>query len=114
MDMWIHITRAGDPYPLSENIGSTAGYLIFTDRGVKIERAVFGSAAAVENIDVRGSAEIALAIAGYHYKTQDFSVYVQLRDFVAERDPQTIAVNTSDWLTISFRDSCSLGVPVRV
>lgn len=101
VDMWIQVTRAGDPDPLSENLGSTAGYLIFTDRGDRIERAVFGSAGAVENIDLRGSAEIALAIAGYHYFTQDFAVYDELRDFVAERDPQTIAVNTSDWLAIA-------------
>ncbi len=101
VDMWIHVTRGGDPDPLAENFGSTSGYLIFTDLGDRIERAVFGSAGAVENIDVRGSRDIARAIAGYSYRTQDFSVYDELRDFVAERDPLTIVVNTSDWLAIA-------------
>ena len=42
VDMWTHVTRAGDPDPLAENFGSTSGYLIFTDRGGdRIERAVF-------------------------------------------------------------------------
>ncbi len=101
VDMWIHVTRNGDPDPLAENFGSTSGYLIFTDLGDQIERAAFGSAGAVENIDVRGSRDIARAIAGYDFRTQDFSAYDELRDFVAERDPQTIAVNTSRWLAIA-------------
>ncbi len=99
VDMWIHITRNGDPDPLTENFGLMSSYLIFTDLGNRIERAVFGSAGTVENVDIRGSNEISMAIAGYKYRTEDFSVYDELRDFVAERDPQTIAVNTSDWLT---------------
>ncbi len=101
VDMWIHVTRNGDPDPLTENFGSTSGYLIFTDLGDRIERAVFGTAGAVEEIDVRGSRNIVRAISGYDFRTQDFSVYDELRDFVAERDPQTIAVNTSDWLAIA-------------
>jgi Xaa-Pro dipeptidase len=101
VDMWIHVTRAGDPDPLAEQFGPTSGYLIFTDRGDRIERAVFGSARAVENIDIRGSLEITRAIEGYDYRTQNFSVYDEMREFVAERDPQTIAVNTSDWLAVA-------------
>ena len=42
VDMWIHVTRAGDPDPLAEQFGSTSGYLIYTDLGDRIERAVFG------------------------------------------------------------------------
>ena len=61
----------------------------------------FCSGGAVENIDVRGSRDIARAISGYDYRTQDFSVYDELRDFVAERDPKTIAINTSDWLAVA-------------
>ncbi len=101
VDMWIHVTRAGDPDPLAEQFGSTSGYLIYTDLGDRIERAVFGSSGAVENIDVRGSLEITRAIEGYDYRTQDFTIYDELREFVAERDPQTIAVNTSDWLAVA-------------
>jgi Xaa-Pro dipeptidase len=75
VEMWIHVTRPGDPDPLVPQFGSTSGYLIFTDLGDRIERAVFGGAGAVENIDVRGSSEIARAVTGYDYGTLDFSVY---------------------------------------
>ena len=37
VDMWIHVTRAGDPDPLEYEFGSTSGYLIFTDLGDRIE-----------------------------------------------------------------------------
>ncbi len=40
VDMWILVTRAGDPDPLAEQFGSTSGYLIYTDLGDRIERAV--------------------------------------------------------------------------
>lgn len=103
VDMWIHVTRQGDPDPLALQFGSTYGYLVFTDRGDKIERAAFGSAGAVENIDVRGSDAFARAISSYgegyrlafHFGDE---VYDEFRQFVEKRDPKTIAVNTSDWL----------------
>ena len=41
------------------------------------------------------------AIEGYDYGNQDASVYDELTEFVAERDPETIAVNTSAWLAIA-------------
>ena len=99
VDMWIHVTRPGDPDPLVPQFGSTSGYLIFTDLGNRIERAVFGGAGAVEKIDVRGSRDIVRAVAGYDYGTLDFSVYDELTEFVAERDPRTIAVNYSSWIS---------------
>jgi hypothetical protein len=107
VDMWIHVTRGQDP--LAMQFGQTSGYLIFTDLGDKIERAVFGgSAGAVENIDVWGSEEVARAFAGYNYDNSDprqgFSVpevFDEIREFVAERDPQTIAVNYSDFLPVA-------------
>ena len=43
VDMWIHVTRPGDP--MAPYFGSTSArtsYLIFTDLGDRIERAVFG------------------------------------------------------------------------
>lgn len=102
VDMWIHVTRNGDPDPLACHFGRTSGYLIFTDRGGdRIERAVFGRGGHPDYIDIYGSREIAMAIEGYNYGHQDPHVYDELRDFVAERDPKTIAVNTSDWLAIS-------------
>lgn len=103
IDMWIHVTREGDPDPLALQFGSTYGYLVFTDRGGRIERAVFGGAGAVTDIDVRGSDEFARAISSYGegyrlaFGIRD-DVYDEFRRFVEERDPKRIAVNTSDWL----------------
>jgi len=94
--MWIHVTRSGDPDPMVQQFGSTSGYLIFTDLGNKIERAVFGSAAAVANIDVTGSLEITRAIAGYDHQP---GVLDELTKFVTQRDPKTIAVNYSSWIS---------------
>ncbi len=100
VDMWIHVTRAGDPDPMAENFGSTSGYLIFTDLGDRIERAAFGRAGAVANIDIRGSREVGRAFNGYSNKL-DPGVWDEITKFVEERDPKTIAVNTSDWLAIA-------------
>jgi Xaa-Pro dipeptidase len=103
VDMWIHVTREGDPDPLALQFGSTYGYLVFTDRGNRIERAAFGGAGAVERIDVRGSDAFARAISSYgkgYRLAFGFSdeVYDEFRQFVEQRDPKTIAVNMSDWL----------------
>jgi len=107
VNMWIHVTRGQDP--MAMQFGRTSGYLIFTDLGDRIERAVFGgSAGAVENIDVWGSEDVARAFAGYNYDNSDPSqgfsvpeVFNEIREFVAEHDPQTIAVNYSDFLTVA-------------
>ena len=106
VDMWIHVTRQGDPDPMARQFGTTYGYLVFTDLGDRIERAVFGGAGAVEKIDVRGSAAIARALSSYDagYRLAEGhgdEVYDEFREFVAERDPETIAVNTSDWLAVA-------------
>ena len=99
VDMWIHVTRLGDPDPMAPHFGETSGYLIFTDRGGdRIERALFGSGGHPDYIDIYGSGEIARAIAGYDFGKQDPKVYNELTKFIEERDPKTIAVNTSDWL----------------
>jgi Xaa-Pro dipeptidase len=103
IDMWIHATRQGDPDPLALQFGSTYGYLVFTDRGGKIERASFGGSGAVEHIDVRGSDAFARAISSYgegYRRAFGFGdeVYGEFRQFVEARDPKTIAIDTSDWL----------------
>ncbi len=100
VDMWIHVTRAGDQDPMFPEFGNTSGYLIFTDLGDRIERAVFGSAGTVSSIDVRGSREVGRAFNGYSNKL-DPGVWDEITEFVEERDPKTIAVNTSDWLAIA-------------
>ena len=38
VDMWIHVTRHGDPDPMAYWFGNTYGYLVFTDLGDRIER----------------------------------------------------------------------------
>ena len=116
VDMWIHVTRAEGVFANEESgdklalhFGETSDYLIFTDLGDRIERAMFGmSAGAVENIDVRGSRAVNMALGGYNYnnldKGQSFTipgVYDEITQFVADRDPTTIAVNFSDWLPIA-------------
>ena len=103
VDMWIHVTRHGDPDPMAYWFGNTYGYLVFTDLGDRIERAAFGSAGAVEDIDVRGSDDFARTISSYGRGYQmafnyGDEVYDEFTEFVTERDPQTIAVNTSEWL----------------
>lgn len=105
VDMWIHVTRAGDPDPLQYEFGTTHGYLVFTDLGDRIERAMFGSvfggSGAVEGIEIRGSTALERAITGYDHGNIDFAVYDEIREFVAARDPQAIAVNFSEWLAVS-------------
>ena len=116
VDMWIHVTRAEGVFAneesgdkLAPHFGETSGYLIFTDLGDRIERAMFGmSTGAVEKIDVRGSRAVNMALGGYNYKNMDKGqsftipeVYEEITQFVAERDPKTIAVNYSEWLPIA-------------
>ena len=107
VDMWIHVSSGADP--MTQQFGQISGYLIFTDLGDRIERAAFGgSAGAVEKIDVEGSENLSRAFHGYNYDNTDprqgFSfpeVFDEIRDFVAERDPKTIAVNFSDWMPVA-------------
>jgi len=102
VDMWIHVTRLGDPDPMAPHFGPVYGYAIFTDRGGdRIERALFGGGGHPDLFDIFGSREIAMAIEGYNYGHQDPAVWNEIRDFVAERDPRVIAVNTSDWLSVA-------------
>jgi len=104
VDMWIHVSRGGDR--MTPYFGSFSGYLIFTDLGNRIERTIFGgSPGAVEKIDIQGSWHLRRAFGNYNYNNTDsnqgFSIpeiYEEITDFVAERDPETIAVNFSDWL----------------
>ncbi len=102
VDMWIHVGRLGQPNSLEYEFGVVDGYLILTDTGEQIERALFGGIftgpGGIDDIDVQGSTEVARAIAGYDYGKTDFSVYDEIREYVASHDPKTIAVNFSDWL----------------
>ena len=86
-DMWIHVIRDGIPDPLALDLGGTAGYFVFTDLGGdRIERAVFGG---------RGNAMRERDVYDRYGRE------VALRAYVEERDPETIAVNTSAWIPAS-------------
>ncbi|MDG2374756.1 MAG: hypothetical protein P8M18_00255 [Woeseiaceae bacterium] len=102
VDMWIHVGRLGQPNSLEYEFGVVDGYLIFTDTGDRVERALFGGLftgpGGIRSVDVQGSTEVARAIAGYDYGKTDFSVYMEIREYVTSHDPKTIAVNFSDWL----------------
>lgn len=85
IDMWITMIKEGNFGPLYEDLGrgyaGSIGYYIFTDRGGdRIER-------------------VAIGVTGY--LLEQCRVYDQvvgsmdLREFVAERDPQRIGVNMS-------------------
>ena len=103
VDMWINVIRSGDPdRSMQLHFGPVWGYVIFSDPGAgRIERAIFGSGGHTDLFDHFGSDEISRAIEGYDYGLVDASVYDELRQYIAERDPETIAINSSDWLAIA-------------
>ena len=85
VDMWIHSIRMGNPDPLEHDLGAEFGTFVFTDRGGdRIERIVLNP-----------------------FHLQDESVYdrvgslEELRALVDERDPQRIAVNSSEWIGVA-------------
>jgi Xaa-Pro aminopeptidase len=85
VEMWITVNREGYDDPLTEDFGKgyvgDYGYYIFTDRGEgRIERAVLGVGTAL--VEDNGAYDI-------------FGSANELRAFVEERNPQTIALNYS-------------------
>ena len=83
VDMWITVNREGYDDPLTEDFGKgyvgSYGYYIFTDRGDgRIERAVLGVGTAL--VTDNGAYDI-------------FGSPDELKAFIEERDPQTIALN---------------------
>lgn len=105
IDMWIHTGRHGDPNPLEYEFGVIDGFLIFTDTGSKIERAMFGGvftgSGGVENIDHYGSVEVARAFGGYDPFNVELSTFDEIKDYVVKHNPKTIAVNYSSWLAVA-------------
>ncbi|MDH4253962.1 MAG: M24 family metallopeptidase [Gammaproteobacteria bacterium] len=86
VEMWITVNREGYDDPLTEDFGKgyvgSWGYYIFTDRGGdRIERAALG----VDTYLVEEN-------GAYDIVTSDFD----LAEFVAERDPKTIALNYAE------------------
>jgi Xaa-Pro aminopeptidase len=88
IDMWLTVGREGYNEPMAVDLGDAymgdIGFYIFTDRGGdRIERA------ALEIDDYLLNENGAYDIISGDY---------DLREFVAERDPQTIALNTSKYI----------------
>ena len=86
VDMWITVSREGFDDPLTEDFGKgyvgSYGYYIFTDRGdERIERAVLGIGTAL--VEDNGA---------YDIMTESFD----LKEFVEERDPKSIALNFAE------------------
>ena len=86
VDMWITVSREGRDDPLTEDFGKgyvgSYGYYIFTDRGgERIERAALGIGTAL--IEDNGA---------YDIMTESFD----LKEFVEERDPKSIALNFAE------------------
>ena len=98
IDMWIHVIRWGDPDPLELDLGGEFGTFVFTDHGGdRIERAVLGGFG--RGIDLLNVYDI-------------FGSPSDLRQMVEQRDPQTIAINTSSWLAVA--DGISHSVYERI
>jgi len=110
IDMWIHVTREAIPDSFgSEELGSTSGVFIFTDRGgERIERAILGrrwgashrgrvewettlveecGAYDIIGDPVRVQQPVGGPMTEYDYR------FKGLREFVLARDPKRIAVN---------------------
>ncbi len=122
IDMWIHVMRVAVPDPFgAEDLGSTSGVFVFTDRGVdRIERAVLGrrwgatqrqrGESARKLVEDYGAYDIigdpvfvaepvSSPMTEYDYR------FKGLKEFVEERDPKRIAVNYREnlgtWATSS-------------
>ena len=109
IDMWIHVMRVAVPDPFgAEELGSTSGVFIFTDRGGdRIERAIIGRRWGATQRE-RGEVETLIEESGAYDIIGD-PVFVGepvsspmteydyrfkgLREFVEARDPKRIAVN---------------------
>lgn len=102
VDMWIHAIRMGHSDPMQLHFGGVWGYVIFTHGGGDhVERALFGSGGHPELFNHFGSRDISMAMEGYEIGRTDPSVYDEIRNYVHVRNPERIAINSSDWLAIA-------------
>jgi Xaa-Pro dipeptidase len=121
VDMWIHVMRVAirDPFG-AEDLGSTSGVFVFTDRGGdRFERAVLGRRWGATQRE-RGKPNKLVEESGVYDIIHDPVFVVEpvsspmteydyrfkgLREFVEERDPKRIAVNYREklgtWATSS-------------
>jgi hypothetical protein len=113
IDMWIHVIRPWATDPLAYEFGSNSAIFIFTDRGGdRIERAVFNYGEEVTDpgaYDVIGKEAADLDQQNFYVSEDpqkaletELSLRFQgLNAFVAKRDPQRIAVNYSEILSLA-------------
>ena len=110
VDMWIHVMREAVPDPFgAHELGSTSGVFVFTDRGGdRIERAVLGRRWGAAHrgwgerdyryVEASGAYDITAPAVrvqepvGGPTTEYDYR-FVGLKEFVAERDLEVIAVN---------------------
>lgn len=87
IDMWIHVMREGKADPLNIDLGGDYGYFIFTDKGSdRIERVVLG-----------GNSGDLKTLGVY----DSFGIDEDLIKFVLDRDPKSIAINISEWISVA-------------
>ena len=91
VDMWIHVIRDRNPDPIARNLGGESGVFVFTDRGEdRIERAILGG-----TDEALWGDEAYDLFVGEEGIEGDPGWQTVVGDFVAERDPERIAVNFS-------------------
>ena len=91
VDMWIHVIRDRNPDPIARNLGGESGVFVFTDRGGdRIERAILGG-----TDEALWGDEAYDLFVGEEGIEGDPGWQNVVGDFVAERDPERIAVNFS-------------------
>jgi hypothetical protein len=113
IDMWIHVIRPWATDPLSYEFGGDSAVFIFTDRGGdRIERTVFNFGDEVKDpgtYDIIGVEAEDLDQQNYYVskdpdkapETELDLRFMGLGKFVAERNPQRIAVNYSEKLSLA-------------
>ena len=89
VDMWIHVIRARNPDPIARDLGGESGVFVFTNRGGdRIERAILGG-----TDEALWGDEAYDLFVGEEGIEGDPGWQNVVGDFVAERDPERIAVN---------------------
>ncbi len=110
IDMWIHVMREASPDPFgAEELGSTSGVFIFTDRGGdRIERTILGRRwGASHRGDVEWDTKLVEECGAYDIIGDSVRVqqpvggpmteydhrFKGIKEFVVARDPKRIAIN---------------------